>query len=86
MQHEIFSTSFDCRPISKTNIATIFSLIQNSFFRVPLFGKLVDDYSSDDVGEENLKKAPVQNIRDESTIVILLPITIHILPDNFLCV
>lgn len=85
MRHKILASSFKGISISKADIAFTIALILDLLFGVTLLSEFIDDNSCKDVGQQNLKESPINQIRNKPAIIVLLLLPIHAFSDDVLC-
>ena len=53
---------------------------------VSLLCELIDDDGCNDVREQHFEESPIDQVGDKAAIVVIFPVSIDILPDDFLSV
>jgi len=81
MHPEIHPLPLDYGLIHPTHITPVMPLIFNLLLGIPLFSKLINDDSRNDIRKQYLKEPPIHQIRHK---LVLIPILIHTLPNNLL--
>lgn len=83
MFSKIIAFPLERRLICTANVASIVSFILDFFLHVSLLGELINDDGCYYVGQENLEKTPVDQVRNE---LVLVSILVYTFADDFLCI